>query len=537
LNFLATASGSRYNDGAYVSSRTNLAEMVVFNHKGPAASKNFVYILGRNNHYDSGKYVDLFGVDKDGKALTLKVKRSDWETDFDGKDNAYKKVWQYSTNADGVTSLTAIQENTISTHQVILGSVLRLTSGTVAFTAEGTCGAGNYHNIDTHLSKTTYDKSFALETETGHVWNVRNLETGSDASQGNISTNSPKHAIIILNEKDGNKIETAYVWDYTADEKVASLSMTLTPPRATIESGESITLTASGFGGSAPYTYAWSVDGAVITGQTNTTLTVNGADYTTGAHNFTVMVTDAAGDRVQKSVTVTVNASDEQTPASGLIVNVTGGTNVGVMRNGDVVTAIGATQTYLGFKEGDTVTVYAQGLNDGDWYSVGSMSAQVSGGVLTFTMPGENVTVALGTPKSEKDVVKALVEATIWKVYTNGNAVFTTAHEAYANKPDTNVGWNDDDPAVNGNGINFGVAHLINEALKAAGLDSWKTQHDYFGDQNSATIIAGEAGKDGLIWRYNQQISIRDTSKSEGDPDEWISTAPSFDVQFCYAAD
>ena len=309
LNFLATASGSRYNDGAYVSSRTNLAEMVVFNHKGPAASKNFVYILGRNNHYDSGKYVDLFGVDKDGKALTLKVKRSDWETDFDGKDNAYKKVWQYSTNADGVTSLTAIQENTISGHQVILGSVLRLTSGTVAFTAEGTCGAGNYHNIDNYLSKTTYDKSFALETETGHVWNVRNLETGSDASQGNISTNSPKHAIIILNEKDGNKIETAYVWDYTADEKTEPSGVTLTSAgnATTVAANGTLELTATATGFTSP-TYQWKVNGTNV-GTNSSTFTLNGADYSVGnTLNVVVEVSDRYHTGTD-NITITVGAA------------------------------------------------------------------------------------------------------------------------------------------------------------------------------------------------------------------------------------
>ena len=309
VNFLATASGSRYNDGAYVSSRTNLAEMVVFNHKGPAASKNFVYILGRNNHYDSGKYVDLFGVDKDGKALTLKVKRSDWETDFDGKDNAYKKVWQYSTNADGVTSLTPIQENTISGHQVILGSVLRLTSGTVAFTAEGTCGAGNYHNIDNYLSKTTYDKSFALETETGHVWNVRNLETGSDASQGNISTNSPKHAIIILNEKDGNKIETAYVWDYTADEKTEPSGVTLTSAgnATTVAANGTLVLTATATGFTSP-TYQWKVNGTNV-GTNSSTFTLNGADYTVGdSLNVVVEVSDRYHTGTD-NITITVGAA------------------------------------------------------------------------------------------------------------------------------------------------------------------------------------------------------------------------------------
>lgn len=308
-NFVATASGSRYNDGAYVSSRTNLAEMVLFNHKGPESSKSFVYILGRNNHYDSGKYVDLFGVDKDGKALTLKVKRSDWETDFDGQDDAYKKVWQYSTNAEGVTSLTAIQENTISGHQVILGSVLRLTSGTVAFTAEGTCGAGNYHNIDNYLSKTTYDKSFALETETGHVWNVRNLETGSDASQGNISTNSPKHAIIILNEKDGNKIETAYVWDYTADEKTEPSGVTLTSAgnATTVAANGTLVLTAAATGFTSP-TYQWKVNGTNV-GTNSSTFTLNGADYSVGnTLNVVVEVSDRYHTGTA-SMTITVGAA------------------------------------------------------------------------------------------------------------------------------------------------------------------------------------------------------------------------------------
>ena len=316
-NFVATASGSRYNDGAYVSSRTNLAEMVLFNHKGPESSKSFVYILGCNNHYDSGKYVDLFGVDKDGKALTLKVKRSDWETDFDGKDNAYKKVWQYSTNADGVTSLTAIQENTISGHQVILGSVLRLTSGTVAFTAEDTYTVNRvpqYYNIDTYLSKTVYDKSFALETETGHVWNVRNLETGADASQGSISTNSPKHAIIILNEKDGTKIETAYVWDYTADEKTEPSIVTISGDNSVAVDG-TLVLTAGATGFTSP-TYQWKVNGTEVDGATAANFTLNGADYNVGdTLNVVVEVSDRYHtSTANKNITVSAAA-----PVEGIV--------------------------------------------------------------------------------------------------------------------------------------------------------------------------------------------------------------------------
>ena len=319
-NFVATASGARYNDGAYISSRTNLAEMILFNHKGPESTKSFVYILGRNNHYDNGKYVDLFGVDKDGKAVTLKIKRSDWLADFDGDEDAYKKVWQYSTNADGITALTEIQSNALSTtndatppvtthYQVIRGSVLRLTNGTIAFTAEATCGAGNYHNIDTYLNKITYDKSFALETEAGHVWNVRNLETGADASQGSISTNSPKHAIIILDKKEGTKIETAYVWDYTADEKTEPSGVTLTSAGnvATVAANGTLVLTATATGFTSP-TYQWKVNGTNV-GTNSSTFTLNGADYTVGdSLNVVVEVSDRYHTGTA-SMTITVGAA------------------------------------------------------------------------------------------------------------------------------------------------------------------------------------------------------------------------------------
>ena len=514
-NFVATASGARYNDGAYVSSRTNLAEMVLFNHKGPESSKSFVYILGRNNHYDNGKYVDLFGVDKDGKAMTLKIKRSDWLNDFDGDPDAYKKVWQYSTNADGVTTLTHIQENDLDGNQVILGSVLRLTNGTIAFTAEDTCGYGSYYNIDRYLTKTTYDKSFALETETGHVWNVRNLETGADASQGSISTNSPKHAIIILDKKDGTKIDTAYVWDYTADEKTAPTGVAIASENGTttISQDETLEFTATPANLVNPH-YQWVVDGNDV-GIDDDTFILDGKAFTVGNHTVLVKWTDQYHTSATQSNKITINVTAGETiaPEKSLSVKVTNGAGVGVAKNGENQSEFGTgTGVYMGFSKGDVVTVIATGLTDKDWYKIGDTFCQVSNGMLTFTMPNKNVTLDLAN-NNNLDKAEEILKSKVWAVYSNGAAVFLTPGEAYANKPNGNEVWSWDLPT---DAECLAVAHMINVALKAA--DIQKSEYYVvatgFHNDEDREVTSGVEGEDGCV-----NTSVRTLNILKGDDD------------------
>ena len=191
---------------------TNLADVVLFNDEGVVAAKDYIYILGRNDHSSSGKYVEVYGVLEDGTAATLKITRDNYEDmDLDDvalEDSRYYHVFAYTTNSDDISTLSNPASNI-----VLNGYGLMLTNRTVAFD-------DNYVDGNTDAtsrpSKVNYDDSYALPSS-AKVWNVTDIDEGDDAPAGSFSTNKVKHTILVL-DSTKTKIETAFVWDLEVED-------------------------------------------------------------------------------------------------------------------------------------------------------------------------------------------------------------------------------------------------------------------------------------------------------------------------------
>ena len=183
---------------------TNLADVVLFNDEGVVAAKDYIYILGRNDHSSSGKYVEVYGVLEDGTAATLKITRDNYEDmDLDDKDTMYYSVFAYTTNGDDISTLSNPASNI-----VLNGYGLMLTNRTVAFDTK--------HTADDPLTKSDYQDSYALPSS-AKVWNVTDIDEGDDAPAGSFSTNKVKHTILVL-DSTKTKIETAFVWDLEVED-------------------------------------------------------------------------------------------------------------------------------------------------------------------------------------------------------------------------------------------------------------------------------------------------------------------------------
>ena len=183
---------------------TNLADVVLFNDEGVVAAKDYIYILGRNDHSSSGKYVEVYGVLEDGTAATLKITRDNYEDmDLDDKDTMYYSVFAYTTNSDDISTLSSPASDI-----VLNGYGLMLTNRTVAFDTK--------HTADDPLTKIDYLDSYALPSS-AKVWNVTDIDEGDDAPAGSFSTNKVKHTILVL-DSTKTKIETAFVWDLEVED-------------------------------------------------------------------------------------------------------------------------------------------------------------------------------------------------------------------------------------------------------------------------------------------------------------------------------
>ena len=183
---------------------TNLADVVLFNDEGVVAAKDYIYILGRNDHSSSGKYVEVYGVLEDGTAATLKITRDNYEDmDLDDKDTMYYSVFAYTTNSDDISTLSNPASDI-----VLNGYGLMLTNRTVAFDTK--------HTADDPLTKSDYQDSYALPSS-AKVWNVTDIDEGDDAPAGSFSTNKVKHTILVL-DSTKTKIETAFVWDLEIED-------------------------------------------------------------------------------------------------------------------------------------------------------------------------------------------------------------------------------------------------------------------------------------------------------------------------------
>ena len=193
---------------------TTLADMVLFNCEGPQPEKSYVYILGRNDHSNSGRNISMYGLDEDGQPLNLTITRDNYEAmDLDTTRTQYNKVFAYSTNADGISTLS----KTNTDARVLEGYGLLLKNGTVAYTATANYNDSSDGNVnDDNPTQSNYDDAYSMADDVA-IWNVTDVEENENAPAGRFATNRVVHAIIIL-DSNTQEIVTSYVWDIEEDE-------------------------------------------------------------------------------------------------------------------------------------------------------------------------------------------------------------------------------------------------------------------------------------------------------------------------------
>ncbi len=205
---------------------TDLVDMVLFNAEGVAVQKNYALILGRNTHSTSGKNIELDVVLHDGTVSTLTISRDNYEDmNLDDVNSAYGDnyflVYAYTTNADGISTLSNVDANIVIGNATDHGYGMRLTNQTVAF--------ADFLNNTTNgkFTKDNYKESYSIPTNT-LVIDV--TDTDNVSTNGTIPTNRPVHTILILDAKNTDKVITAFVWDLDADEEDTWRGATPTTP-------------------------------------------------------------------------------------------------------------------------------------------------------------------------------------------------------------------------------------------------------------------------------------------------------------------
>lgn len=185
---------------------------------------------------------------------------------------------------------------------------------------EGDVIGGRFSNL-VGVNQATYNG--VMTHEVGHALGFRHSDQAADNSSacdpGTMDC-APVGAAIMAHII-GNGMQTLQPWDQRAIQTVYGSGVTcdvpsgvsVSPSAATINAGDSVTLTATVGAGTAPFTYAWTRDGAALSG-TGSSITDAPA---AGTHTYQVSVSNACGGPVTASTSVTVNAGS-CTPPSGV---------------------------------------------------------------------------------------------------------------------------------------------------------------------------------------------------------------------------
>ncbi|MCX7922339.1 MAG: DUF4347 domain-containing protein [Clostridia bacterium] len=279
----------------------------------------------------------------------------------------------------------------------------------------GTAGAGTI-NVDAEGNKLTFTVTFsatAAQSVTGIAVTTQPTKltytagepldltglavtlTYNDGSEENVTfagcagkgiTTSPTHgATMVVATHNGHPVtltcngHTATTSSLTVNPAPVAPSITSQPSSQTITAGQTVTLTVAATG-DAPLTYQWKKggtdvsDGGNISGATTDTLTITNAQAA-DAGNYTVVITNGAGDVTSNVATLTVNPA---VPSAPIGVMATGG-NAKVTLNWSSVsgatgykiyqsTTAGSYESVLSTVGGSVYSYEATGLTNGVTY-------------------------------------------------------------------------------------------------------------------------------------------------------------------------
>ena len=403
-NEMAHVDNNKIVSARFLDSKSTLASTVLFDAKGVAVEKDYAFVLSRSS-VDS-KYATLNVVLMDGTVTTLKITRSDYNSIFNTSDD-FSIPYAYTTDGNGVSDLTepnfSSDDNQASNLEIVRGYARQLRTGTVALYTDKTM---------TNLVTGTYgDGTFTYEN---NIWNVEDVDNSYEkAPVGSFSENVGREVVMVI-DSDKNIVRAAYILStldgvYAGQISVATAAETGVNTNSTKLATATVTKPAGGTGaltyewfkcddaaGSKPVSLKNDANYTVSSSGVTSVLNVKAGVLTAGDHYFKVVATYTETGKVATTADGVVKVTVAAAPAAGsLSISSTDLTTPTVMKNGTPATAANGTSLYLGFSEGDKVQIVSSDIKANSYWKVAGTVYQASGaGILSFTMPKTDLTIA-----------------------------------------------------------------------------------------------------------------------------------------------
>ena len=403
-NKMAHVDNNKIVSARFLDSKSTLASTVLFDAKGVAVEKDYAFVLSRSS-VDS-KYATLNVVLMDGTVTTLKITRSDYNSIFN-TSNDFSIPYAYTTDGNGVSDLTkpnfSSDGNQASNLEIVRGYARQLRTGTVALYTNKTM---------TNLVNGTYgDGTFTYEN---NIWNVEDVDNSYEkAPVGSFSENVGREVVMVI-DSDKNIVRAAYILStldgvYAGQISVATAAETGVNTNSTKLATATVTKPAGGTGaltyewfkcddaaGSKPVSLKNDANYTVSSSGVTSVLNVKAGVLTAGDHYFKVVATYTETGKVATTADGVVKVTVAAAPAAGsLSISNTDLTTPTVMKNGTPATAAAGTSLYLGFSEGDKVQIVSSDIKANSYWKVAGTVYQASGaGILSFTMPKTDLTIA-----------------------------------------------------------------------------------------------------------------------------------------------
>ena len=403
-NKMAHVDNNKIVSARFLDSKSTLASTVLFDAKGVAVEKDYAFVLSRSS-VDS-KYATLNVVLMDGTVTTLKITRSDYNSIF-STSNDFSIPYAYTTDGNGVSDLTkpnfSSDGNQASNLEIVRGYARQLRTGTVALYTNKTM---------TNLVNGTYgDGTFTYEN---NIWNVEDVDNSYEkAPVGSFSENVGREVVMVI-DSDKNIVRAAYILStldgvYAGQISVATAAETGVNTNSTKLATATVTKPAGGTGaltyewfkcddaaGSKPVSLKNDANYTVSSSGVTSVLNVKAGVLTAGDHYFKVVATYTETGKVATTADGVVKVTVAAAPAAGsLSISNTDLITPTVMKNGTPATAAAGTSLYLGFSEGDKVQIVSSDIKANSYWKVAGTVYQASGaGILSFTMPKTDLTIA-----------------------------------------------------------------------------------------------------------------------------------------------
>lgn len=263
------------NFAAAPASATGILTVTIASDINPADAYQTIYFNATASFpAGDGTYGFYYKVLGSGGSMTMaqNTSSSTWETTFQGADTYLVKVVAVQTS--DVASGWAEMNETVDPQLTVSASVSHTTIDkgmSVTFTATTSGGSGTY-------SYQWFLNNSAVSGATSSTWTTATLPTGAPT--------------VFVKVTDSNSY---IVQSNTVTETVnPPLTVSISSSKNPIDYGMSVTFNSVVSGGTQPYSYQWSLNGANVSGATSSSWTTDTLPI--GNDSIRLWVTDAAGD-------------------------------------------------------------------------------------------------------------------------------------------------------------------------------------------------------------------------------------------------